>query len=353
MEPLVSIIVPVRNEERYIERCLYSIAAQDYPRDRIEVIVVDGRSGDRTPEIVARFAAESTLDVRLIDNPARKAAPAMNIGVRAASGDVIVRIDGHAALAHDYVRRAVAALDASGADCVGGVLVSEGDTYAGRAIAVAMSSPFGVGGAAFRTGGAAGRVDTVAFGAYRRDVFETLGPFREDIDAGEDDEFNYRLRDAGGVILLLPELQATYTVRGGLTALWRQYFAYGSAKPRVLWLHPAQTQIRQLVPAAFVGALAASSVMGITGRKGAFKAVAGTYALAATAASVVLGVRRVVSLIPAMLAVFPCMHIAYGSGFMGGLIGLARSLLSGAPAGPGAHKSTDAPPSAEAPHQAD
>ena len=356
MEPVVSVIVPVRNEERYIERCLYSIAAQDYAsdrRDRIEVLVVDGRSDDRTREIVARFAAESTLDVRLIDNPARRVAAAMNIGLRAAIGDVIVRVDGHAALAPDYVRRAVAALDASGADCVGGTLQSEGDTYTGRAIAAAMSSPFGVGGAAFRTGGAAGPVDTVAFGAYRRRVFDTLGPFREDIDAGEDDEYNYRLRDAGGVILLLPELRATYTARGTLASLWRQYFAYGNAKPYVLRLHPAQTQLRQLVPAAFVTALAASSVMALSGRRSPLKTVAAVYTLAATIASLVLGVQRGMRRIPPMLAVFPCMHVAYGSGFIAGLTGLARSLLTRTAAGSGAHQSTDAPPSAEAPRQAD
>jgi GT2 family glycosyltransferase len=353
MDPLVTVIVPVRNEERYIERCLYSVAAQDYARDRIEVLVVDGRSDDRTREIVTRFAAESTLDVRLIDNPARRVAPAMNIGLRAATGDVIVRVDGHAALAPDYVRRAVAALDASGADCVGGVLHSEGDTYTGRAIAAAMSSPFGVGGAAFRTGGAAGPVDTVAFGAYRRRVFDMLGPFREDIDAGEDDEYNYRLRDAGGTILLLPELRATYTVRGGLRALWRQYAAYGAAKPRVLRLHPAQTQLRQIVPAAFVAALAASAIMPVFGRTGAFKVVAGVYTLAATIASLILGVRRDIRLIPAMMAVFPCMHIAYGSGFIAGLMGLARSLLTRTSATAGAHQSTDALPGAEAPREAE
>jgi cellulose synthase/poly-beta-1,6-N-acetylglucosamine synthase-like glycosyltransferase len=347
MDPLVTVIIPVRNEARYIERCLYSVAAQDYPRERIETLVIDGRSEDHTREIVTRFAAESTLEVRLIDNPARKAAAAMNIGLREASGDIIVRIDGHAALAPDYLRRAVAALDASGADCVGGVLQSEGDTWAGRAIAAAMSSPFGVGGAAFRTGAAAGAVDTVAFGAYRRRVFEALGTFREDIDAGEDDEYNYRLRDAGGTILLLPELRATYTVRGSFAGLWRQYFAYGRAKPLVLRLHPAQTQVRQLVPAAFVAALAASITMAIFGRSGALRALAAMYTLAATIASFVLGVQRGIRLILPMMAVFPCMHIAYGSGFFAGLVGLARTLLTRAAAGAGAHQST------EASHQAD
>ena len=347
MEPFVTVIIPVRNEERYVERCLYSIARQDYARDRIEVLVVDGRSDDRTQEIVARFAAESTLNVRMIDNPARKAAAAMNIGLSEASGNVVVRVDGHAALASDYLRRAVAGLEVSGADCVGGVLESEGETYVGRAIAAAMSSRFGVGGAEFRTGGAGGPVDTVAFGAYQRRVFDILGGFREDIDAGEDDEFNYRLRDAGGVILLLPELRATYTARSTLRALWRQYFAYGRAKPRVLHAHPAQVQPRQLIPAAFVATLATATISAIFGRKRALIAVASVYTLAATTASLVLTVQRGIRLFPATLAVFPCMHIAYGSGFLAGLLGLASQLLPRATVTAGAHQSTEAPHQAE------
>jgi glycosyltransferase involved in cell wall biosynthesis len=343
MEPFVSIIAPVRNEQRYIERCLYGIAQQDYPRDRIEVLVIDGRSEDRTQEIVARFAAETTLDVRMIDNPARKAAAALNIGLAEARGSVIVRIDGHAALAPDYLRLAVAALHASGADCVGGVLESEGDTYVGRAIAAAMSSRFGVGGAEFRTGGAGGQVDTVAFGAYQRRVFDILGGFREDIDAGEDDEFNYRLRDAGGVILLLPEMRAKYTVRGTLRGLWRQYFAYGRAKPRVLHAHPSQVQARQLVPATFVVALLGFSVLAIFGSRNALAALVGVYTLAATIASSVLAVQRGTRLFPPVVIVFPCMHIAYGSGFMAGLLGLASRLLLRTSAAAGAHQSTEAP----------
>lgn len=327
MEPTVTVIVPVRNEERFIERCLYSVAAQDYPRARIDVLVVDGRSTDLTRQVVARFAAESTLDLRLLDNPARKAAAAMNVGLREARGDIIVRVDGHATLAPDYVRRAVAALEASSAECVGGVLATEGRSPVGRAIAAAMSSRFGVGGAMFRTGGAAGPVDTVAFGAYRRRVFDRLGPFREDIDAGEDDEFNYRLRDAGGAIILLPELRATYAARETLPALWRQYLAYGLAKPRVLQLHPSQAQARHLVPPAFVAALALSALAVLAGKPLALRALAGVYTLVAAIASLRLAVQHGPRLLLPLFAAFPCMHIAYGCGFLAGLYGLARRSL--------------------------
>jgi glycosyltransferase involved in cell wall biosynthesis len=341
MQPFVSILVPVRNEERYIERCLYSIAAQTYPRGRFEVLVIDGESDDHTREIVARFAAESTVDLRLLGNPARRTAPALNIGVDAARGDVIVRIDGHASVAPDFIARSVQALADTGADCVGGVLESEGDTWLGRAIAAAMSSRFGVGGAAFRTGGE-GPADTVAFGAYRRDVFARAGRFAEDIDKGEDDEFNYRLRDRGGVILLVPGIRARYTVRGDLPGLWRQYFGYGRAKPDVLRRHPAQAQPRQLAPAAFVAVLTSSALLAIVGRTGVFKSVLAVYAGTATIASLALALRHGWRLLPPLPAVFACLHLAYGLGFIAGLLGLAGRILSRTTR-PGAHQSTEAP----------
>ncbi len=330
----MSVLIPVRNEERYIERCLYSVASQDYPRERIEVLVIDGMSDDGTRAIVTRFAHESTLDVRLIENPRRRPAPAMNLGIEAARGDVILRVDGHASLAPDYLRRCLEALDAYNADCAGGILQSEGDTYLGRAIAIAMSSRFGVGGAAFRVGGRPGPVDTVAFGAYRRDVFDRIGRFAEDIGAGEDDEFNYRLREAGGVIVLVPEACAPYTVRGGFRPLWRQYFAYGRAKPEVLRRHPAQAQARQFVPAVFVAALGYAGLRAATGNSGALKLLVAVYTALATLASLVLTVRRRWRHLPPLPAAFVCLHVSYGLGFLAGIVGLAghrvRSARSGA-----------------------
>jgi len=340
--PKVTVIVPVRNEAAYIERCLYSIAAQDYPRSALEVLVVDGRSEDGTRQVVSRFAAESTIDLRLIDNPRLLPAAAMNVALDSARGDVILRLDGHAALAgHDFISRAVRALDETGADCVGPVLESEGETAAGRAIAAAMSSRFGVGGAAFRTGGA-GRVDTVAFGAYRRDVFDRIGRFDETVAGGEDDEFNYRLLDAGGEILLLPELRATYTVRPTFTAAFRQYFRYGRAKPAVLLRHPRQARPRQSTPAAFVLALGIAVVRAVSGRPGALRALLLVYTGAATIASLVLVPRVRARTVPLIPVAFACLHLAYGLGTLAGLLGLAgRAFSRGARAG--AHQSTEAP----------
>ena len=327
-QPLVSILVPVRNEERYIERCLYAIAAQDYPRDRIEVLVVDGMSGDRTRELVMRFAAESTLDVRVLDNPRRLPAAALNIGLREAHGSLIMRVDGHAAPAPDYLRRCIAALEANDAECAGGVLENEGETYVGRAIAAAMSSRFGVGSAAFRTGGKAGDVDTVAFGVYRADVFPEIGGFDETIDRGEDDEFNYRLRDAGGRIVLVPEARVTYTVRGDFVSLVRQYFGYGHAKPRVLALHPRQARGRQLAPAVAVASGTAAVILAARGRDTMLRRLIQTYALASIAASF-QAARRTNrwEVLPVLPAVFACLHVPYALGFIAGIGSLAASLV--------------------------
>lgn len=342
MEPFVSVLVPVRNEERYIERCLYSIAAQEYPRDRLEVIVIDGMSDDATRAIVGRFAAESTLSLLLVENPRRKPAPAMNAGLAHARGEIIARVDGHAALAPDYIRRCVHALEESAADCAGGALQSEGDTYAGRGIALAMASRFGVGDAAFRTGGEGGEVDTVAFGAYRREVFGRIGGFAEDIDRGEDDEFNYRLRDAGGIILLVPEAHASYTVRGDFGGLARQYFGYGRAKPEVLRRHPAQARWRQFVPATFVAALGFTALRALDGQPRPLRALLALYTLVATIATASAIRGRGWRYLPPVAAAFACLHVSYGAGFIAGTLGLAGGPAAD-PARPGAHQSTEAP----------
>lgn len=323
MLPFVSVIIPVRNEERYIERCLYSLAAQDYPRDRYEVLVVDGQSTDATRQLVSRVAAESTLDVRLLENPRLRPAAAMNIGLQHARGEIIVRLDGHAAATPGFLTQSVRALERTGADCVGGVIESEGDTDVGRAIAAAMSSRFGVGGAAFRVGGE-GDVDTVAFGAYRRDVFDAIGGFAEDIDKGEDDEFNYRLLDHGGRIVLVPSIRARYVVRGDLRGLWRQYFGYGLAKPEVLRRHPLQARPRQFVPALFVAALALAAPLALAGERRPLRAILRAYAAANASASLAVARERGWQHLPWLPPAFACLHLAYGTGFLAGLVRLAR-----------------------------
>ena len=319
--PFVSVIVPMHNEGRYIERCLRSVAGQSYPRDRFEVIVVDGGSSDGSREL-AESLRDGLPGLRLVDNRAKHTARGLNMGLALARGEIIARVDAHAAVAPDFLRESVAALQRTGADVVGGPIETLGEGPAGEAVALAVSSPFGVGNAVFRYSHREQWTDTVAFPAYRRDVFDRIGPFAE-IDGGEDDELHYRLRDAGGRVLLTPAIRSTYYARRSYWELGRQYFGYGQAKVVVLSRHPRRTRLRQLVPSAFlVGLSVAAAVAALFGGLLVLPLVVlvGAYLTATLTASLVAargsGWRHVLRLPLA----FASMHLAYGTGFLVGMV---------------------------------
>ncbi len=318
--PFVSVIVPMRNERRYIERCLRSLAEQDYPHDRYEVIVVDGSSDDGSRDLVETYR-ETLPNLRIVENRGRHTSRGLNIGLAFARGDVIARVDAHAAVAPDYLRQSVAALERTHADAVGGPIRTLGEGPSGETIALAVSSPFGVGNAVFRYSEKEQWTDTVAFPAYRRDVFDRIGPFAE-IDGGEDDEFHFRLLDSGGKILLTPAIRSTYYARQTYFELARQYFGYGQAKFVVLSRHPRRTRVRQLVPAAFVVALVASFIVALFGGLLVLPLaiIAGTYLAASLAASVALASRHGWRHLLRLPFAFICMHMAYGLGFLSGLL---------------------------------
>ncbi|MEM8931145.1 MAG: glycosyltransferase family 2 protein, partial [Acidobacteriota bacterium] len=263
--PHVTVIMPVRDEGAYIDRSLGAVLAQRYGFDRMEILIVDGRSRDDTRERARSLAARHPdAVVEILDNPGRTAPCALNIGLEAARGEIVVRVDGHCEIGPDYVAQGVRHLVGDGVepvDGVGGPLETIGETPTARAIAAAMSSRFGVGGSAFRTAGAEiddRLVDTVAFPAYRREIFDQIGLFDQELVRNQDDELNYRLRKNGGRLRLTADMPARYYSRGNFAKLWSQYRQYGFWKVRVLQKHPRQTSLRQFVPAAFVGALAAT-----------------------------------------------------------------------------------------------
>ena len=327
--PFVSVIVPLRNEERYIGGCLRSLAAQDYPRDRFEVLLVDGDSTDDSRRVAEDVARETGLTLRVLSNPRRSTPCGLNVGIAQAQGEVIARVDAHAKVDSRFLSESVSALLKSDADAVGGPIRSVSDGLVGGAIALAMSSPFGVGNAAFRYSQEEQYTDTVAFPTYRRSVFERLGLFAEDLEWGEDDEFHYRLGDAGGRILMTPRVASTYFTRSSLGALARQYFRYGQVKVEVLRRHPRRTRVRQLVPGAFVLGLAATGALATL--RGPFvlplAALAGAYGAASLAASLRAtghGNRRYLPVLP---VAFACLHLSYGLGF---LVGLARTAAAAA-----------------------
>lgn len=319
-QPFVTIIMPVRNEADFIARSLGAALRQTYPADCYEIIVVDGMSDDATRQVVAELAAATAVAVRLLENPARTTPQALNLGVEAARGAVVVLVGGHCEIAPDYIAACVAALERSGAACVGGAMTTIGQTQRAEQIAMAQSSPFGVGGVAFRTGReTAGYVDTVAFGAYRREVFAQIGGFDEELVRNQDDELNFRLTQAGGKIWLDPAIRVDYFSRASVGRLWRQYYEYGLYKVRVIQKRGAVPSWRHLVPAGFVLALALSLLAAIGLRRPKLAlAVAGPYALASAAASLHTA-RRDPAAIASLPPIFATLHLAYGLGFLAGL----------------------------------
>lgn len=318
--PLVTVVMPVRNEAEFIARSLGAVLAQDYPPDCLEVLVVDGESDDGTREVVDAFVENDRgIPIRVLTNERRIVPEGLNRALAVARGAVIVRVDGHCLIASDYIRRCIQTLRSSGAACVGGAMSTVGDSKIARAIALAQSSPFGVGGVAFRTGARqAGPVDTVPFGAYRRDVFDRVGTFDTELVRNQDDEFNYRLNRRGELVWLDPTIRSTYYSRASLRRLWRQYFEYGFYKVPVIQRHGIGS-VRHLVPAAFVGGIATGAVASAVFRRPLWLAVVALPYLVIDIVASLLTARRDRSLIPLLPASFAAIHTGYGLGFLLGI----------------------------------
>ena len=321
-QPLITVVMPVRNEGGFIERSLGSVLAQDYPGDRLEVIVADGMSTDTTREVIGRLAG-SRADVRLVDNPRQIVATGLNLALREARGDVIVRVDGHTIIAPDYVRNCVRALTSTDAENVGGRMTPVGQSGFGQAVAAATCSRFGVGGARFHYSTIREWVDTVYLGAWRRDLFSRVGNFDEEMVRNQDDEFNYRLRAHGGTILLDPAIKSEYYNRSTPWSLWKQYFQYGFWKVRVLQKHPRQMQPRQFIPGLFVLTLIllllAIPIVSLS--KFLILGSALAYLIANLSASVLTAIKSGCSLsvLPFVPVAFAIVHFAYGCGFLLGV----------------------------------
>jgi succinoglycan biosynthesis protein ExoA len=247
--PAVSVILPTFQEESHIFDCLTSLLKQNYPFID-EILVVDGGSSDKTRSIVELF----TAPVRLVDNPRRTAAAAMNIGLAEARNEVVVRVDAHSLYATDYVSRSVAALNSSGAVMVGGRMTPVGTTRFGRAVSAVTTSPFGVGPGRFHYAAEAQEVETVYLGCFRKTKVIAVGGYDEDRLqwAAEDQELNFRLRQAGGRIWLDPSISSVYFPRQTPRSLWRQYHNYGLCKASTLKKHKRLPYLRPMIPALMV-----------------------------------------------------------------------------------------------------
>jgi succinoglycan biosynthesis protein ExoA len=350
--PLVSIIVPCYNEQATIRLLLDAIRAQTYCRQvmyqqterdlsgqprklpgDLEVIIADGLSTDRTREEVAAFQqAHPELVVHLVDNPRRIIPAALNCALAAASGQYIIRLDAHSVPAPDYVERCVEDLEAGRGDNVGGVweIRPQGNGLMRWAIATAAAHPFGVGDARYRYTNEAGYVDTVPFGAFRRDVFDRFGFFDEELLTNEDYELNARLRQGGGRIWLNPRIRSVYFARSSLKALSQQYWRYGYWKWRMLRQYPKTLRWRQGLPPLFVLSLVIllGLALGLSPARLLVGAELAVYGLALAAGALPAAFRqhdlRLVVAIP--LAIFT-MHLSWGSGFLWSMITSSRKQM--------------------------
>ncbi|GAB4574265.1 MAG: hypothetical protein Kow0077_19890 [Anaerolineae bacterium] len=319
-QPMVSVVIPIRNEEQFIARCLEAVLGQDYPADRMEIIVADGMSTDRTREVIASLPDAERITV--IDNPGIVQATGLNLAIERARGDVIVRVDGHTIIAPDYVRQCVSALAETGADNVGGPMDPVGLTPMGRAIAAAGKSPFAV-PTAFHVSQRPQYTDTVYLGAWPRRVFETVGMFNPAVNINEDYELNYRIRQSGGRIYFTPRIHSRYFGRQTLRALARQYFRYGKQKVRTLRLHPGSVRPRQLVAPLFVAGLVTGPLLGLVFPLAWSLWAAAVLLYAALAlffswrAAQRAGEPALFWRLP---LVFLTIHLAWGSGFWAGLL---------------------------------
>jgi len=312
MLSFVSIIIPCRNEEKYIGKCLDSILGQDYPKESLEILVVDGMSEDKTREIIKEYSEKYSF-IKFLENPNKFTSFALNIGIKNAQGEVILRMDAHAGYEKYYISKCVKYLRESGADNVGGVMktLPSKNTVWAQAIAISLSHPFGVGGSQFRKGTDKPKwVDTVFGGCYKREVFDKIGLFNENLIRSQDMEFNLRLKKAGGKILLHPEIVSYYYPKSNL----KDFFVH-NIKDGIWAIYPLKfvkipLRLRHYIPLIFILTLP----LGIW-----------PYILLSLFFSAKIAFRKKdVRLFFVMLLVFGARHIGYGLGSAWGIIKLFR-----------------------------
>lgn len=311
----------VRNEALHLAEAVRSVLEQDYP-GALSVAVAVGPSTDGTEQVAADLAAEDPR-VLCVDNPTGRTPAGLNAAVRATSSPVVVRVDGHAVLPPGYVRRGVELLEETGAVNVGGVMAAEGTTTFERAVAAAMSSPFGVGGGRFHYGGEPGPADTVYLGIFRREALERAGGYDEHFTRAQDWELNHRLRTHGGLVWFAPELRVTYRPRPTVRALARQYRDYGRWRRVVMRHHRDSVRWHYLVPPVTVLGLLAGAALVLLGQPVGWLAPA-AYGAANLAASAVLGTKLRPAEAVRMPLVLATMHLCWGWGFLTSPRSLAR-----------------------------
>lgn len=319
--PLVSIVIPMLNERHHILRCLESIENQVYPAENVEVCIVDGQSTDGCRELVEDYSRDHN-NSQLLENPERQTAKSLNIGAKAAKGEVIIILGAHSYIETDFISKNIQLMKKKNVPCVGGTQINRGDTYLQQGIGNAMASPFGILSAPYRFKKNPGYVDTVVYAAYHRKLFEEVGYFDERAIIAEDAEFNWRIRQAGYQIFFSPDIISYYMPRSNLVRLAKQFFRYGMLRINVVKKHLDALKILHIVPAAFV------FLLGVTGIFSSFNgysltlfiilcfAYGGYLLLASISAAVQSGWKY----LPVLPFAFAAMQLCFGTGFLVGLL---------------------------------
>lgn len=259
----VSVVMPVYNEEKYIDKCIQSLLKQDFPKDDMEWIFIDGDSSDETVKIIKSYANLYPKLISVLTNPNRIVPCAMNIGIASAKGEYVIRLDAHAEYSNEYISKCVHYQDTTDADNVGGVAETKANGFVGRCISKVLSSKFGVGNSAFRTNGKSGYVDTVPFGAFRRNVFAKIGGFDERLIRNQDNEMNYRIRKNGGKIYLADDLHFAYFCRDSVKGISDMARKNGMWNVITMKLCPGSMGLRHFVPFMFVFSIIGLAVLSL------------------------------------------------------------------------------------------
>lgn len=346
--PLVSIVIPCRNEATFIQTCLSSIFAQDYPSDKLEVLIIDGMSDDGTKEIInsmimgekdkhfkeglrgengPNLTSRNPIKMAIIDNPARTVPTALNIGFKYAKGEVIFRLDGHSELAPNYIRACIEKLlENPKVGCVGGPSVATGSGFIGIAYSLALQSPFGVGGGTFRTARSEQRVDTLAFGGYPKKIFEECGPFDPDLARNQDIAFNAEVRKRGYSLLLIPNTFSRYHGPNTFCRIVQQNFWNGYWNTSMLHKMFGVLSWRHFIPFAFFVSLVFAFFFSLITDWGwvLFPLLGGIYLVCSIFMTVMEIFKHKRKEAIFLVFIFPAMHLSYG---FGSCIGLLRFFL--------------------------
>ncbi len=327
-------VIPCRNESKHIGNCLRSIMHQAKVHGGIEVVVADGMSNYGTRELLDQLC-ENEPRMLVIDNPRRIVSAGLNLAIKSAQADVIIRMDAHTEYAPDYIKKCLEILEQTGADNVGGPARTKAITYLERAVAAAYHSPFSVGGAKFHFVNYEGYVDTVTYGCWHKTAFERFGYFDEELIRNQDDEHNLRIIRGGGKIWQSPKIKSWYRPRNSLRALFKQYMQYGYWKVRVIQKHKFPASLRHLVPGGFVLTLLLLLLASGLGHvilapthpfpwvqslvDTTFTLALGSYLLVLLVAATITAIGTEGKLLPMLPLVFGCYHFGYGYGFLHGV----------------------------------